>query len=512
MHEQLLQLPRLLTAHLELSLFALLVGVGISIPLGVLASRRKWLGHVVLSGAALVQTVPSLALLALMVPLLGGLGAPSIGFLPAFLALVLYSMLPVVRNTVTGLSNIAPEMMEAARGVGMDSWQQLFRVELPLALPVIVAGVRTACVWTVGAATLATPVGADSLGNFIFAGLQTRTFSAVLVGCVGAAALALCLDGLGRLLLLGIERRSRSLVALGLGSFTGLYLYAGAAFAIESSGKDAVVVGTKTFTEQYILGELLSQRIIQATGVPVQLMPSLGSSVVFDALVTNSVDVYVDYSGTIWSMVMKRTEAARDRGSMLQTMEHYLEQEYGVTLVARLGFENSYALAMRRERAEQLSVRSIGDLARVAPTLAVGGDYEFFGRPEWGAIQRTYGLQFARQRSMDPSLMYQAAASGAVDVIGAFSTDGRIAADDLVVLEDERRAIPPYDAIVLAGQSVARRHPEVLAALHTLEGAIAPAQMRAMNLEVDLQAKSPADVARQFLRSPQAALPGSSAP
>jgi len=512
-HEQLLLLPRLLTAHLALSLFSLLVGVCISIPLGVLASRRSWLGRVSLSGAAVVQTIPSLALLALMVPILGSLGVPSIGFLPAFVALILYSVLPVLRNTVTGLANLPPALIEAARGVGMDPWQQLVRVELPLALPVIVAGIRTASVWTVGAATLATPVGADSLGNFIFGGLQTRNYQAVLVGCFGAAALALCLDGLGKLLLSGVERGSRTLIALALVMFGGLYAYAGAAIASAYKAKDVVVVGTKTFTEQYILGELIANRIHGLTGLPVQLKPSLGSSVVFDALVAGSVDVYVDYSGTIWATLMKRSDIPRDRASMLKAIGGYLAAEHGVTLVGQLGFENSYALAMRRDRAGDLGVQRISDLARLAPSLAMGGDYEFFGRPEWATIRQVYGLSFGQQRSMDPSLMYQAAASGAVDVIGAFSTDARIAAYDLVVLEDERGAIPRYDAVVLAGRSLGERHPEVIDALRGLDGAITATQMRQLNLSVDIHGRMPADVARDFARSLGAeVLPRSPAP
>jgi osmoprotectant transport system permease protein len=506
-HEQLVLLPRLLTAHLALSLFSLLVGVCISVPLGALASRSPWPGRLLLSGAAGVQTIPALALLALMVPLLDGLGWTSIGFLPAFIALVLYTVLPVLRNTVTGLNSLSPSVLEAARGVGMDGWQQLVRVELPLALPVIVAGIRTACVWTVGAATLATPVGADSLGNFIFAGLQTRNSSAVLVGCFGAAALALCLDGLGKLLLVGIERRLRWLTLLALSAFAVLYAYAGGALVLQAQGAPRIVVGAKTFTEQYILAELLAEHVLQTTGKPARVQASLGSSIAFDALVSDSIDVYVDYSGTIWATVMHRTEVPRDRKHMLGEIEQYLRTTYGVTLVTELGFENSYALAMRRERAEQLAVRRIGDVARVSAELSIGGDYELFARPEWAALQRVYQLQFREQRAMDPSLMYRAVATGAVDVVGAFSTDGRIAAYDLVVLEDEREVIPPYDAIVLAGPRLASAHPEVVAALRGLAGSIQDEEMRRLNLAVDVQQRSIAEVAAEHLKRLRAGRP-----
>lgn len=499
MHEQLQLLPRLLTAHLALSLFALLLGVSISVPLGVLASRRAWAGHVLLSGAATVQTIPALALLALMVPLLDSLGLTNIGFLPAFIALVLYTVLPVLRNTVTGLNQLAPALLEAARGVGMDGWQRLVRVELPLAMPVIVAGIRTAAVWTVGAATLATPVGADSLGNFIFAGLQTRNPSAVLVGCLGAAALALALDGLGKLLLAGIERRRRWLTLLSLSGFAGLYAYAAAALVLRGTSTPQLVVGAKTFTEQYILAELLAGQIRRDTGEAARVQASLGSSVAFDALTSDAIDVYVDYSGTIWATVMQRTGVPRERQQMLAEIEQHLQAKHGVTLVAALGFENSYALAMRRDRAQQLAVARIGDSSRVAAELSIGGDYEFFARPEWAALQREYQLQFKEQRAMDPSLMYGAVATGAVDMIGAFSTDGRIAAYDLLVLEDERGVIPPYDALILASPRLASTQPEVISSLRALAGSISSDQMRRLNLAVDVAQRPVAEVATEHL-------------
>jgi osmoprotectant transport system permease protein len=495
MREQLALLPRLLTAHLALSLFALLLGVCISLPLAALASRRPWLAQLAQSAAALVQTIPSLALLALMVPLLGALGWPSIGFLPAFIALVLYSLLPVLGNTITALAHLPPELTEAARGVGLDDWQQLTRVELPLALPMIVAGVRTAAVWTVGAATLATPVGADSLGNFIFSGLQTRNLPAVLVGCCAAAGLALLLDGLGKLLLSGLKKRRRSWTALALAGLAALYLYAGLA-RLFARAPDTLVVGAKTFTEQYILADLIADRLRDATQRPVRVQASLGSTVAFDALCNGDIDAYVDYTGTLWATVLRRGAAPADRAAMLAVIRADLAPR-GVTVAAELGFENSYALALQRARAESWKLRTIGDLARVSAGLVMGADYEFFARPEWRALQRAYGIDFRERRSMDPALMYQALQSGAVDVISAFSTDGRIAAYDLLVLEDERGAIPPYDAVVLIGRRLAQDS-SALAALAQLAHSIDSERMRRANLAVDLQHRPVPDVAREL--------------
>ena len=207
MSEQLALLPGYLTAHLQLTLLALLAGIAFSIPAGVLVTRRRWLEQPVLGTATIIQTIPSLALLAIMVPALAALGFTSIGFLPAFIGLTLYSVLPILRNTVTGLAGVDPALIEAAQGVGMTPAQCLRRVELPLAMPVILAGIRTSAVLTVGVATLSTPVGAPSLGNYIFSGLQTRNLTAVLVGCIAAAVLALSLDGLVRALGAAIVQR-----------------------------------------------------------------------------------------------------------------------------------------------------------------------------------------------------------------------------------------------------------------------------------------------------------------
>ena len=508
MSEQLALLPGYLTAHLQLTLLALLAGLAFSIPAGVLVSRRRWLDQPVLGTATIIQTIPSLALLAIMVPALAAMGFRSIGYLPAFIGLTLYSVLPILRNTVTGLAGVDPAVIEAAQGVGMTPAQCLRRVELPLAMPVILAGIRTSAVLTVGVATLSTPVGAPSLGNYIFSGLQTRNLTAVLVGCVAAAALALCLDGLVRALGAAIVQRKRRWAGVVLTMIGLLYVYTGASAVQELRARDAggVVVGAKTFTEQYILSEILSGQVRDVTGVATEVVSSLGSTVAFDALRAGEIDVYVDYTGTIWATIMHRQSATAGgsgrpgRNDVLGEVSRFLSDRDGIEVAGALGFENAYALAMRRQQAGEAGIRSIADLTRHARRLVMGGDYEFFGRAEWMAIRDTYGLAFAAQRTMDPSLMYQAAASGQVDVISAFSTDGRIAAFDLLVLEDERGAIPPYDAIILAGPRLVRDRPDVVAALRELAGTIDAARMRAMNLAVDQDGASPAAVAGAFLR------------
>ncbi|MGE4649829.1 MAG: ABC transporter permease/substrate-binding protein [Myxococcota bacterium] len=510
MNEQLALLPGYLDAHLQLSLLALSVGIGLSVPLGIAASRRPKLEAAVLGTASVIQTIPGLALLAIMVPVLAAAGVYTarfgiplhgIGMAPALVALSLYSLLPILRNTVSGLHSVDPDLLEAARGVGMTQRQRLWRVELPLALPILVAGIRTAAVWTVGMATLSTPVGATSLGNFIFSGLQTRNDDAILVGCVAAAALALLLDQLIQLVEAGTRRRSRARVWGGLVPLLALYLYA-AGSALAAARDDApapVVIGAKAFTEQYVLADIVAGRIAETSHAATRIVSSLGSTVAFDALAAGDIDLYVDYSGTLWVTILKRTSLP-ERNEVIHEIREYLEHNYGIQVVCALGFENRYALAMRGAEARRLSLRDLSELIPLAPRLSIGADYEFFQRPEWPALVKRYGLHFRSQRSMDPALMYQALAQGEVDVISAFSTDGRIASYDLQLLDDDRRAIPPYDALLLAGPRIVAQRPDVLRGLRGLAGAIDAVQMQRMNLAVDGGGETPAQVARTFLR------------
>ncbi|GIQ78145.1 ABC transporter permease/substrate-binding protein [Bradyrhizobium sp. RD5-C2] len=484
--EALAHLPDYLGNHVRVSVAALALGLLISLPLALIARNRPVLRGTLLGLASIVQTVPGLALLALFYPLLLALTAltatwlgfsfSAFGFLPAVLALALYSMLPVLRNTITGLSGVDPAVLEAAQGVGMTPRQSLTMVELPLALPVMMAGIRTAAVWVIGTATLSTPIGQTSLGNYIFAGLQTQNWVFVLFGCFAAAVLALVVDQLLALIENGLRNRSRVRTALGGLGIAALI----AATLVPAIARQQAryVVGAKTFTEQYVLSALMAQRL-QAAGLPTTTRAGLGSNVIFDALAAGDIDVYVDYSGTLWANQFHHTDI-RPRAELLGELKTTLAKQ-DITLFGELGFENAYALVMPKKRAEELGIHSIADLASHAATMSIAGDYEIFSRPEWAGIQKAYGLTFRAQRQMQPDFMYAAVASGEVDVIAGYTSDGLIAKYDLVALADDRHAIPPYDAIVLL--SPKRRDDEVLkAALRPLLDKIGIAEMREANL------------------------------
>ncbi|MHB8529761.1 MAG: ABC transporter permease/substrate-binding protein [Caulobacteraceae bacterium] len=484
-------LPEYLGQHVLLSLCALLAGFSLSLPLAVAASRSAAVRWPSLFAASLIQTIPSLALLALFYPLLlaisnlsnavFGAGFAALGFLPSLLALTLYSMLPILRNTVAGITGVDPAAAEAADGIGMTANEKLWRVELPLAAPVIMAGARTAAVWTIGAATLATPVGQTSLGNYIFSGLQTEDWVFVLFGCAAAAALALTTDQLLGLIESGLARRRPWRIWAG---GLGLALGAAAALAplLATGGGETYRIGAKNFSEQYILAELMARRI-EASGGRVALKEDLGSATAYRALAAGEIDAYVDYSGTLWTNVLRRKDNP-GRAAMLSALAADLRRRDGVVVLGPLGFENAYALAMRADRARSLGIADLDDLARQAGSLGLGADLEFLARPEWRSIRDAYGLRFRRMVSYQPTFMYRALEEGEADVISAFSSDGRIAADHLVLLGDPRRAIPPYDAVILISPRRAR-DARLRAALDPLVGTISLVAMQAANLSVD---------------------------
>ncbi len=492
LREQLLVLPAYFQGHLLLTLIAMCLGILVSIPLGVWASQSEAVKRPLLTLVSIIQTFPSVAILAMAVALLGG----RIGLLPAISALVLYSMLPIVRNTVTGLETVPAEVVEAARGIGMSSRQILLKVRMPLALPVIIAGIRTAAVWTVGLATLSTLVGATSFGNYIFTGLQTRNLVAVTVGSLAAAAMAVVLDAMiGGMQWLAENRNQdtepgkyRQVKYAVIG--TAAICLGIAGYTLLPDEEVDFVVGGKGFTEQYIIAGLVAAEL-EAAGFKVEQRLGMGTEVVYEATASNTVDVYLEYSGTVWANILQRDDNP-GREQIFDAVVDYMAEEDNVGQVARLGFQNLYALGMRRDRAAELGVVSIADLVSVGRSLVAAGDLEFFGRPEWIKVRDSYGVEFAEQLTFDTTLMYTAVNERQVDVISAYTTDGRVAAFDLLLLEDPLNALPPYDGF-LAASARAMANPQFVTVLSALEGAISDEAMREANKIVDVDGGSLSD-------------------
>lgn len=493
------RVPDLLAQHLQLSFAALGLALLIALPLSVLAVRSRHVARFALGFASLVQTIPALALLALFYPLLLALTAifgdwiTPLGFLPSLLALTLYALLPILRNAVTGLNGVDPAIIEAADGVGMTRAQKLRLVEAPLAAPTIMAGIRTAAVWTIGAATLSTTVGQPSLGDLIFAGLQTQNWSLVLAGCLTSAALAIAVD-----ILLGVIENAIATRRKWRGWTAAALLAGGLVFALVPGGdrdENTIVIGSKRFNEQYILAQLIGQRFEDA-GYNVEYREGLGSAVMFRAVANGDVHISVDYAGTIWTNEMERSDPV-PRDDMLPAITEWARKTYGVNVVGPLGFENTYAFAVRPGDAQRLGLKSLQDLARVSPDFTFGTDLEFLERPEWRMVKNAYPLRFRAERAFEPTFMYKALSSGQVDTITAFSSDGRIAANGFVVLEDPKGAVPNYDALMMLTPEFAD-DPDILAVLEPLIGAIPVEKMREANYQVDRpdDKKSPAEAAR----------------
>lgn len=491
LQEAFAQVPSLLADHVLLSAAALLLGLVVALPLAIGASRHDRLRQFALGLASLVQTIPGLALLALFYPLLlalnsvlvpAGVALPALGFLPALLALGLYAVLPILRNAVTGIVGIDPAIIEAADGVGMTPRQKLRLVEAPLAAPVVMAGIRTATVWTIGAATLSTTVGQSSLGDMIFAGLQTQNWTLVLVGCLASAALALTADALLGLIEAGIAQRRRWMIGSGLAALLAGVAFALAPLVLAQSRPDVVTIGAKGFSEQYILARLIGDRL-EGVGYEIRYREGLGSAIAFEALARGDVDVYVDYTGTLWTNAMRRDDNP-PRDTMLAELTDWVADTRGARVLGRLGFENTYAFAVTQETARRYGLESIDDLAEVAPQLTMGTDVEFLNRPEWASIRTAYGLAFAATQSYQPTFMYRAVESGRADVITAFSSDGRIAASNLAVLSDPRGAVPNYDAVLVVAPGRADDE-RFVAALAPLLDAIPVETMREANYRVD---------------------------
>jgi osmoprotectant transport system permease protein len=470
--------------HLKIVFISIVIAAAVGIPLGILMTRKGWLSKPILAFANVVQTIPSLALFGFLIPLpfIGGIGTRT-----AIVALILYSLLPIIHNTYTGISNVDPAIREAGRAMGMTDGQLLWKVEIPLALGVIFAGIRVATVIGIGVATIAAAVGGGGLGMFIFRGVSMVDSRVILAGAIPAAALALIADvGLG-----AIQKRFSKL----------LCLVCLIATLSSCSHPDRIVVGSKNFTEQVILGELLAQQIERKTNLQVDRKLNLGGTLIcHDALIAGQIDTYVEYTGTGLTVILKQPPST-DSARVYDTVKTVYQTRFGVEWTEPFGFNNTFAIIVRKSDAQMLNLKTISDAAPQTTHWVAGFGYEFVDREDgYPGLAKTYGLRFPKPpRVMDLGLTYKAAAERQVDLIAGNSTDGLIDALGLVVLEDDKHYFPPYDAVPLVRNAVVARHPEVREALRELGGKITEEQMRRMNYAVDGEHKEVKDVVREFL-------------
>ncbi len=496
--------------HLELVAVAVGVAVAIGVPLGLWLTRHRRWQRSVLGFVGVLQTVPSLALFGLLIPLpfVGGIGART-----AIIALVLYALLPVVRNTVVGIEGVDANVRAAAIAMGMTDWQLLWQVELPLASGVLLAGVRVATVINVGVATIAAAIGAGGLGTYIFRGLRMNDNVFVLAGALPAALLALAADWLLGLLEAHLavgarsadsrqraqrQRRRRRIVWATTLGLAVVLVGGGFAYARWHRTRADVVVGAKDFTEQLILGELMAQ-MCEARGLRIERRFELGGNLCHDALVAGEIDAYPEYSGTSLTAILKRPLDTDPRRVYQQITNDYAER-FDVEVGPPLGFENTFAILVRGADARALNLRTVSDARAVVQKWRAGFGQDFLSRPDgYDGFVRAYELHFdAAPREMDLSLTYRALAARQVDIIAGNSTDGLIATLDLFQLTDDRRYFPPYEAIFLARRDALERAPAMRDVLQRLGGAISTEEMRTLNYEVDGEKRAVADVVRRW--------------
>lgn len=479
---------------------AILIGV----PLGIILTRIKALRAPVLGFANIMQTVPSLALFGLLIPIpfIGGIGART-----AIIALALYALLPVIRNTVTGITGIDPKLREAAIAMGMTDWQRLRLVELPLAMPVILTGIRVAVVISVGVATVAAAVGAGGLGMYIFRGLRQNDNNLLLAGALSSALLALLCDlALGQFEksfdIGGSGRSARRKIIAGsvAASFLALigisYIGNAGMTPSQSQSERPVIVGSKDFTESIILAEILAQSL-EKRGVVVTRQFELGGNLPHDSILTGQIDVYPEYTGTAFTAILKHPPLTDPRSVYDRVKEEY-SANYGLMVSPPLGFANDFAILVRGEVARADGLETISDAVPLARDWQAGFGQDFMSRADgYKGFVLAYGFSFTRQpREMDLSLTYRALRSGELDLIAGNSTDGLIAALDLFQLEDDKRYFPPYQAVYIARDDA---YDLLEPIMDELNGSISTEEMRRMNYEVDGNKRTPADVAKEWI-------------
>ncbi len=493
------ELASLFGQHVLLVAGSTFVAVAIGVPLGIFSARRPRMASPLMAVASIVQTIPSLAMFGFLlpVPFIGGVGARA-----ALVVLILYGLLPIVRTTIAGLRGIDPAIREAGVAMGMTPGELLRQVELPLALPSIVAGIRVAAVVGVGSATIAAAIGAGGLGEYIYRGLSMVDTTVILAGAIPAAVLALVVDGS----LLWLEKQlsarrrssSRRVVATTAAVILAAVLVASASAARRASG--AIVVGSKNFTEQLVLGELLAQTIERDAGLPVDRRLNLGGTLICDqALITGAIDVYVEYTGTALTAVFHQP-VSNDSRAVFDTVRA-LYAKTGRTLLPALGFNNTFAILVRGEEARSRGLRTVDDAARESAHWRAGFGYEFVERPDgYPGLAKAYGMRFAdAPRVMDLTLSYRALAAGQVDMIAGDATAGLIKGLDLFQLEDNRHYFPPYDAAAVARAATLLRYPQLRTALEKLSGRVSAADMRAMNYAADVEHRDVPVIVREFL-------------
>lgn len=485
------QLLAALLEHIQISFIALFFAVLIAIPLGIYLTNKKKIAESIIGISAVLQTIPSLALLGLLIPLFG------IGKVPAIIALVVYALLPILRNTYTGINEVDPSLKEAALAMGMNRSKRLVKVELPLAMPVMMAGIRTAMVLIVGTATLAALIGAGGLGDIILLGIDRNNTALILIGAIPAAILALIFDvALKKLESLSFKKTITTLSLISLAALVMIFFP-----LLSSKQQDEIVIAGKLGAEPEILINMYKLLIEQETDLTVTLKPGLGkTSFVFNALKSGSIDIYPEFTGTAISEFLKEEAINNNQEDVYLQAKEGMQEQFDMVMLSPMNYNNTYALAVSEELAESYQLQKISDLKPIEQKVKAGFTLEFNDREDgYIGIQKRYGIAFTTLATMEPKLRYQAIQSGDINLLDAYSTDSEIRQYKLRVLEDDQALFPPYQGAPLLRKETLIDYPEIGEALNQLADHITDDEMREMNYQVNVEGKLAAEVAKEYL-------------
>ena len=483
--------------HILISLLAISIASVLGIILGIIISEYRRFSGLILGTVNILYTIPSIALLGFFITITG------VGNTTALIALIIYALLPIIRSTYTGIVNINPLIIEASEGMGSTKLQQLFKVKLPLALPVLMSGIRNMVTMTIALAGIASFVGAGGLGVAIYRGITTNNSAMTFLGSLLIAILALVFDFILGLIEKRLTNRKRvkykinsKLIILGL--FIVIF---GAYFSLNLKKDKTINIATKPMTEGYILGQMLTELIEQDTDLKVNITNGVGggTSNIHPAIVKGEFDLYPEYTGTSWEAVLKK-EGSYDESKFDELQKEYKEK-YNLEYVNLYGFNNTYGLAVNKDIAEKYNLKTYSDLAKVSNNLIFGAEYDFFEREDgYKELQKVYNMNFKKQIDMDIGLKYQAMKDKKIDVMVIFTTDGQLAISDVVVLEDDKKMYPSYRAGTVIRSEILSEYPELKPVLEKLNNILDDKTMADLNYQVESEGKKPEDVAREYLQ------------
>lgn len=483
--------------HILISLLAISIASLLGIILGIIISEYRKFSGLILGTVNILYTIPSIALLGFFITITG------VGNTTALIALIIYALLPIIRSTYTGIITINPLIIEASEGMGSTKLQQLFKVKLPLALPVLMSGIRNMVTMTIALAGIASFVGAGGLGVAIYRGITTNNSAMTFLGSLLIAILALVFDFILGLIEKRLTNHKRikykinsKLIILGL--FIVIF---GAYFSLNLKKDKTINIATKPMTEGYILGQMLTELIEQDTDLKVNITNGVGggTSNIHPAIVKGEFDLYPEYTGTSWEAVLKK-EASYDESKFDELQKEYKEK-YNLEYVNLYGFNNTYGLAVNKDIAEKYNLKTYSDLAKVSNNLIFGAEYDFFEREDgYKELQKVYNMNFKKQIDMDIGLKYQAMKDKKIDVMVIFTTDGQLAISDVVVLEDDKKMYPSYRAGTVIRSEILSEYPELKPVLEKLNNILDDKTMADLNYQVESEGKKPEDVAREYLQ------------